>query len=113
MVKIINNNNGVGGGIISDGNVNIDTQPILTDSVVDINLQTTESETEGDTTIRVSNFTSNDVITLFGDYPQNYVDIPKFDLSEIIVINEYIANFNFIVSLFTEFLLKSKYDFFI
>ena len=99
MVKIINNNNGVGGGIISDGNVNIDTQPILTDSVVDINLQTTESETEGDTTIRVSNFTSNDVITLFGDYPQNYVDIPKFDLSEIIVINEYIANFNFIVSL--------------
>ena len=88
-----------GGGTASDVDININTTPIRPESDADIKLLTTESEIDGDTTIRVSNFESDDAIRLSGDYPQNYVDIPKFNLSEIIVINEYIANFNFIVSL--------------
>ena len=64
--------------------MNINTTPIRPESDADIKLLTTESEIDGYTTIRVSNFESDDAIRLSGDYPQNYVDIPKFNLSEII-----------------------------
>tara|TARA_B110000902_G_scaffold21927_1_gene24526 strand:+ start:620 stop:1600 length:981 start_codon:yes stop_codon:yes gene_type:complete len=79
--------------------VNMGTTPILPESEEDINLRKTQSKKDGDTTIRVGNFVANDVIRLYGDYQQNYVDIPQFDLSKLIILNDDIANFNFILAL--------------
>jgi hypothetical protein len=47
---------------------------------------------------RVTKFIKQDgFITLFGNYPQNSVDIPKFDLSSINVVNDKDVTFNFIL----------------
>jgi hypothetical protein len=47
---------------------------------------------------RVTKFTKQDeFITLFGNYPQNSVDITKFDLSSINVVNDKNVTFNFIL----------------
>ena len=49
--------------------------------------------------IRVSNLTLDGSITLYGRYPQNSVDIEKFDLSSINVIYDGDVDFNFILSI--------------
>jgi hypothetical protein len=51
------------------------------------------------TKFRANNITQNGFITLYGNYPQNQVDIPKFDLSSINVINDDEVTFNFILCL--------------
>jgi hypothetical protein len=48
---------------------------------------------------RVSNISQNGYITLYGDYSQNSVDIPQFDLSSINVINDEEVTFKFILCL--------------
>ena len=48
---------------------------------------------------RVSDITQDGFITLFGEYAQNFVDIPKFDLSSINVINDEEVTFKFILCL--------------
>jgi hypothetical protein len=61
-----------------------------------------ESINEDDGTIeknRISNITQNGFITLFGNYKQNSVDIPKFNLSSIVVINDEDVTFKFILCL--------------
>ena len=49
--------------------------------------------------IRIANFIEEVKIRLYGDYPQNFVDLPKYDLSNIIVINDSEVSFGFILSL--------------
>jgi len=50
-------------------------------------------------TIKVGDFTEVGKIKLYGDYVQNSVDLPKFDLSQVVSLNTNIANFKFILSL--------------
>ena len=47
----------------------------------------------------VGNFEEIDKIRLFGEYPQNFVDIPKYDLSKLNVISDEEVDFNFILCL--------------
>ena len=47
----------------------------------------------------VGNFEEDGFIRLSGKYPQNYVDIPKYDLSKIIVIGNPEVTFDFILCL--------------
>lgn len=47
----------------------------------------------------VGNFEEKGSIRLSGNYPQNYVDVPKYDLSKINVIEDEEVNFNFILCL--------------
>lgn len=47
----------------------------------------------------VGNFEEIDKIRLFGEYTQNYVDIPKYDLSKITVISNPEVTFDFILCL--------------
>ena len=51
------------------------------------------------TKFRANNINQNGFITLYGNYPQNQVDIPKFDLSSINVINDDEVTFDFILCL--------------
>ena len=50
-------------------------------------------------TIKVGDFTEVGKIKIYGDYVQNSVDLPKFDLSQVVSLNTNIANFKFILSL--------------
>jgi len=47
----------------------------------------------------VGDFEENGSIRLSGEYPQNFVDIPKYDLSKINVIEDDEVDFNFILCL--------------
>src|SRR6056300_702493 len=47
----------------------------------------------------VGDFEENGSIRLSGEYPQNFVDVPKYDLSKIVVIEDEEVNFNFILCL--------------
>jgi len=47
----------------------------------------------------VGNFEENGSIRLSGKYPQNFVDVPKYDLSKINVIQDSEVDFNFILCL--------------
>jgi len=47
----------------------------------------------------VGDFEEKGSIRLSGEYPQNYVDIPKYDLSKINVIDDDEVNFDFILCL--------------
>jgi hypothetical protein len=47
----------------------------------------------------VGDFEEKGSIRLSGDYPQNFVDVPKYDLSKITVIEDGEVNFNFILCL--------------
>lgn len=47
----------------------------------------------------VGDFEEKGSIRLSGNYPQNYVDVPKYDLSKINVIEDEEVNFNFILCL--------------
>ena len=50
-------------------------------------------------TSRVGNFSEIGYISLFGEYPQNRIDIPRYDLSKVVSLNTDIANFKFILSI--------------
>jgi len=47
----------------------------------------------------VGNFEENGSIRISGEYPQNFVDVPKYDLSKINVIQDSEVDFNFILCL--------------
>ena len=47
----------------------------------------------------VGNFEENGSIRISGEYPQNFVDVPKYDLSKITVIQDSQVDFNFILCL--------------
>ena len=47
--------------------------------------------------VRISTLTTNGVITLYGRYPQNSVDIERFDLSSINVVSHPEIDFKFIL----------------
>ena len=64
-----------------------------------INNKTTGGEGEESNTSRVGNFSEIGYISLFGEYPQNRIDIPRYDLSNVVSLHTDIANFNFILSL--------------
>lgn len=49
--------------------------------------------------VRVGTFTKNGFIRLIGNYSQNFVDLPTYDLSVLNVINDEDVNFNFILCL--------------
>ena len=63
-----------------------------------INNRTTDDGFESNTS-RVGNFSEIGYISLFGEYPQNRIDIPRYDLSNVVSLHTNIANFNFILSL--------------
>tara|TARA_B110000503_G_scaffold60860_1_gene96476 strand:+ start:61 stop:1131 length:1071 start_codon:yes stop_codon:yes gene_type:complete len=65
----------------------------------DINNRTTGGEEDESNTSRVGNFSEIGYISLFGEYPQNRIDIPRYDLSNVVSLHTNIANFNFILSL--------------
>jgi len=56
---------------------------------------------EGDvTTFKVGNFSKDGgSITIFGEYPQNQIDIPTYDLSTINIIDDSDVNFDFVLCL--------------
>jgi len=47
----------------------------------------------------VGDFEENGSIRISGEYPQNFVDVPKYDLSKIVVIEDEEVDFNFILCL--------------
>jgi len=47
----------------------------------------------------VGDFEENGSIRLSGEYPQNFVDVPKYDLSKLVVIEDEEVDFNFILCL--------------
>src|SRR6056300_591433 len=47
----------------------------------------------------VGDFEEKGSIRLSGEYPQNFVDVPKYNLSKIVVIEDEEVNFNFILCL--------------
>lgn len=47
----------------------------------------------------VGDFEENGSIRVSGEYPQNFVDVPKYDLSKITVIEDEEVDFNFILCL--------------
>ena len=65
----------------------------------DINNRTTGGEEDESNTSRVGNFSEIGYISLFGEYPQNRIDIPRYDLSKVVSLHTNIANFNFILSI--------------
>ena len=76
-----------------DDNIDVTTSDTI-DDTSDINNQTID-----DTIIKVGNFTLDGFITIYGEYPQNSVDIRKFDLSNLNVVSNDIAQFNFILTI--------------
>ena len=65
----------------------------------DINNRTTGGEEDESNTSRVGNFSEIGYISLFGEYPQNRIDIPRYDLSNVVSLHTNIANFKFILSI--------------
>ena len=59
-------------------------------------VETPEGELEP---VRISTLTTNGVITLYGRYPQNSVDIERFDLSTINIVSHPEIDFKFILCL--------------
>lgn len=79
------------------------TLPLNVDTTIEssINLRRTVDVDNEYQTTTIGNFNQIGKIRLYGDYPQNSVDLPKFDLSKVTSLNTNIANFNFILSLKT------------
>ena len=67
----------------------------------DLETNTRTEIIEGDvSTYKVGTFSKDGgVITLFGDYEQNQVDVPTYDLSNLNVINDPDVNFDFVLSI--------------
>jgi len=83
----------------NDTNVNVVSSPILESLSPQ---QTIREVVDADglvEKIRVSNISENGFITLYGNYSQNSIDIPTFDLSSINVINDEEVTFKFILCL--------------
>ena len=84
--------------IVSGDNININALSNISKPTANINLRNIAVDGEI-VTIKVSDIEQIGNITLYGDYPQNSVDLPKFDLSKVISLHPNIAKFNFILSL--------------
>ena len=95
-------------------NKDIILQPVpkVIEETKDVKVTSTESEkptetqkrveiVEGDvTTFKVGNIEKDGgVITMFGDYEQNQVDIPTYDLSNLNVIDDPDVTFDFVLSI--------------
>ena len=65
----------------------------------DINLRRSLDSDGNGVTTKVGDFTQTGYISLTGEYPQNQIDIPRYDLSKVVSLNTDIANFNFILSI--------------
>ena len=65
----------------------------------DINLRRSLDSDGNDITTKVGDFTQTGYISLTGEYPQNRIDIPRYDLSKVVSLNTDIADFNFILSI--------------
>lgn len=74
---------------------------IKSDKSNDLETNTRTEIVEGDvSTYKVGTFSKDGgVITLFGDYEQNQVDVPTYDLSNLNVINDPDVNFDFVLSI--------------
>jgi len=84
--------------IVSNDDISIKPTTFSKVMVPSINIRRSIVDGE-DVAIKVGNFEEAGVITLFGDYPQNSVDIPKFDLSKVSTLPDDVANFKFILSI--------------
>lgn len=84
--------------IVSDDNISIKstTLPKINPSNINIRRGVVDGESVA---VKVGNFDESGVITLFGDYQQNSVDIPKFDLSKLNTLPNDVADFKFILSI--------------
>ena len=65
----------------------------------DINLRRSLDSDGNDITTKVGDFTQTGYISLTGEYPQNRIDIPRYDLSKVVSLHTNIANFKFILSI--------------
>ena len=88
--------------IESSENITIQTELVPTNAgqmESDINLRRTLDDDGSYTTTKVGDFDEIGYISLIGEYPQNRIDIPRYDLSKVVSLGTDIANFNFILSL--------------
>ena len=88
--------------IESSENITIQTELVPTNASQiesDINLRRTLDSDGYYTTTKVGDFDEIGYISLIGEYPQNRIDIPRYDLSKVVSLGTNIANFNFILSL--------------
>ena len=81
-------------------NVSVFSSPIL-QKMENETLQTTKTvEFDGIVEkVKVSNLTQKGSVTLSGDYPQNTLTIPKYDISSIISVNDSDVDINFVLAL--------------
>ena len=79
--------------IESSENITIQTELVPT------NAGQMESDINLRRTTKVGDFDEIGYISLIGEYPQNRIDIPRYDLSKVVSLGTDIANFNFILSL--------------
>jgi hypothetical protein len=86
--------------IVSDGNISINSTTIPRAQPSNINIRRLFIDNESVAT-QVGDFepAPSNVITLYGNYPQNSVDIPRYDLSDVVSLHTDIANFKFILSI--------------
>ena len=84
--------------IVSDDNISIKstTLPKINPSNINIRRGVVDGESVA---VKLGNFDESGVITLFGDYQQNSVDIPKFDLSKLNTLPNDVADFKFVLSI--------------
>jgi len=85
-----------------DGNFVVDSTPISIQPAQSINTSISDIRLVDDDNgepiyIKVSNFSENGAIRITGDYPQNYVDFPKYDLSPLNILSS--VNFKFILGI--------------
>lgn len=90
MATIINNS--------SNSEITTETSMIDENASSTIDIRVTDDNFESITT-RVGNFPEIGKFTLYGEYPQNSLDLPKYDLSNVVSLNTSIANFKFILSI--------------
>ena len=84
---------------LNSNDLNVFSRPVIV-SNNGISLNTRTFDVDGiQEKIRIANFIEESNITLYGDYPQNSVSLPKYDLSNIIVVNDPEVSFSFILSL--------------
>lgn len=90
---------------VDDENVSAATVPILNDDEVvtkppSKNLRE-RLDDDSETIVKeaVGNFVENGIINITGEYPQNFVSVPTYDLSKINVIGDDEVDFDFILCL--------------
>lgn len=84
--------------IVSNDDISIKPTTFSKVTVPSINIRRSIVDGE-DVAVTVGNFEEIDKIRLFGEYTQNFVDVPKYDLSKINVIQDDEVDFDFILCL--------------